>query len=333
MNEELRASQMQLEVPGGSEETTLPVGGVPHEIEFSAAGPEPEGAAMEDDSFPEPNPGSNNESPSRDSLPQPPYVPRRPDGKRTVKVSAKLQQFIKEKERAASKRAKSQVSTTRQVHPNDEIISHLTAQSGQQLSDIEMPPLILGASGDSESPSVIQQCDPEFSIDADEVFPTTDQFGADSNSTNPIIWLPVSAYQHSTHPFTNQQKAYMRIYNLFESIGAPHYAIDELVKILVEEEAHLNVSTLPSRATFVKHVLKRFGGPPLTEHVVHLETPDDKDGKIHHGFRDTVTVYTFDCEHQIRDLFSDDTLFGDPNNLVVNSTNPFHPFKPEPVIF
>jgi len=320
--EELRASQMQ-----HAEDAPL-TGNVPCEIAVSTTAFESHEPPENEDSFPEPDPNSDEEVPPQDSMIQPSFVPRRADGKRTVKMSARFKQYYTENQRQTFPKAAKPKASKIQVHPNDDIISHLTAQSQQQLSDIEMPPLEHGNSEEGEL-----QNDPEVQMEEDEVLPTTEEFGAASNSRNPIIWLPADTYQNSTHLFTKQQKAYMRIYNLFESIGAPHYAIDQLVKILVEEEAHLDLSTLPSRATFVKHVLKRFGGPPLTEHVVHLETPNDKDGKIHHGFRDTVTVYTFDCEHQIRDLFSDDSLFGDINNLVVNSSNPFHPYEPEPVEF
>jgi Plavaka transposase len=83
------------------------------------------------------------------------------------------------------------------------------------------------------------------------------------------------------------------------------------------------------RKSFIKHLCNKFNTPPPDIYPVHLESHLNNDDHSNaRQIRDTVEVVCFDFSEQLKDILSDNTLFGDLSNLVVNNgDDKWHPFR------
>ena len=156
-----------------------------------------------------------------------------------------------------------------------------------------------------------------------------DSFAVDDLSTEELYpVLQISDLQGTCrYIHEHQDSSYVRILDLLQQFNTPLYAFDSLMKLLREETltGRLDINQIhPSRETFMKKLVKMFGGDEQPQKIdVLLETDAGLDGSFTRGPRDVSSVFVFDAEEQIKSLLNDMELFSDIDNLVVDPENPF----------
>lgn len=118
--------------------------------------------------------------------------------------------------------------------------------------------------------------------------------------------------------FTHSERLLLRLADLFDFANVPLYVQDEVIKIVQEEMSSClssdTYNQLTGREAFFKHLQKRFPTPGHTTTIIPLES---------HGPYHSVSVVHYSFQQMVSDLLSDVNLFGDIDNLVVNSNDPF----------
>ena len=116
--------------------------------------------------------------------------------------------------------------------------------------------------------------------------------------------------------------AYTKIYDVFRRTQVPLYGYDLIIKTIGDEFVKKTIDPINpefTRRTYLKLLCKKFTTAEPQVHTVHLESKwNDENHSQKRMARDTVEVITFDFKTQLNDLFSDQTIFGDMDNLVVN---------------
>jgi hypothetical protein len=114
--------------------------------------------------------------------------------------------------------------------------------------------------------------------------------------------------------------------------NAPKYAFDELLEILhLMSIENFDFQTVhPRRKTVIGQVRQQYIPPECERILVQMEC-DEGDLEVSPRCTpDTVYVYRFDIENQIRDLLAED-IFNDVSNLVINPLNPFGKYPRQPL--
>ena len=134
---------------------------------------------------------------------------------------------------------------------------------------------------------------------------------------------------------TRQRRTMMKLHRCVEDAGCPRYFFDRFMAILKEEvqDHGFNVLTeVMSRASFQKYFTKNYKCAPPIVHDVPLEVGVDvlnPTETYKRGLRDVAQVIVFSFQEQLDDLLNDRQLFGNVENLVVNSkkVDHFRPYK------
>ena len=146
--------------------------------------------------------------------------------------------------------------------------------------------------------------------------------------------IDVSSYQENDRFIIDKSDiTYMRIWDCLDSIHAPLYAFDKLLRI-IQEETSLNgfdpTQIHPSRAGFMHKMKATFGdgvAPVLVnvpmEHDVSLDI--DQDDK--RNPRDNSDVFVFNATQQVFSLLEDEGIMGDLGNLAICPDNPFGRYR------
>jgi hypothetical protein len=151
----------------------------------------------------------------------------------------------------------------------------------------------------------------------------------------PKVYYPEGTIFHppeaigTSFTYTNQTKGYVQILQFLDKHNAPKYAFDELMEILrVMSVQNFDFRSVhPRRKTLMGKLRKQFIPPNVERIPVKMERDiGDPDVSLR-CTPDTVHVYRFNIEEQIRQLLAED-LFNDVNNLVVNEGNPFGKYVP-----
>ncbi len=111
--------------------------------------------------------------------------------------------------------------------------------------------------------------------------------------------------------------------------------LDGFLKILAEEmkERNFNPALAPTRDTVSRKVISRYGtgSAPIVSkfRVTSISNPYllSDHNALHSRNRDIMYCITFNVEQNILDILNDRGIFGNINNLVVNTNNPFAPFE------
>lgn len=183
---------------------------------------------------------------------------------------------------------------------------------------------------------------PQQDSDQDLFFlPTNDQNDNDVDFNNDsyiddvtfppgVYEIPVSAMEYG-HTHTYQQLGYIKVLQFLEEHELPQYAFDDLMLLFnfLSQEKFDFGAVHPRRKSFMSNLKKKF---PFTNYEtipVELEKDNDlKDDECLRSKSETVNVYRFDVEKQIRDLIASE-IFHDDNNLVINRKSPFGKYVPE----
>ena len=153
-----------------------------------------------------------------------------------------------------------------------------------------------------------------------------------------IIKFPVT-HEAYDHHITRNTRSMMRFYDITERGGCSRGFLDEFLGAVRDETVNQNfdINNAESRRTFVAGFCNNYPTPEPHMRNCPLENgesstdPDNMADTTHRGIRDSVEVATFDFEAQLRDLLSDNELFGNVDNLVVNDTgdvpDSFQPYR------
>jgi hypothetical protein len=128
--------------------------------------------------------------------------------------------------------------------------------------------------------------------------------------------------------YTKQQKGYVQLLQFLDKHNAPKYAFDELLEILhLMSVGNFNFRTVhPRRKTIMRHIREQFIPPECKQIPVEMERDEGDPEASLRCIPDTVYVYRFNVEQQIRDLLIED-IFNDVSNLVINPENPFGQYQ------
>lgn len=119
--------------------------------------------------------------------------------------------------------------------------------------------------------------------------------------------------------------AYTRIFDVLNQCKVPHYGYDAIIKTISQEVIKGTFNPCDrkvSRKSYLKYIKKRFPTAKPLPVIVRLENRwnlNENAGTIRQC--DSVEVITFDFKDQLEDLLSDQTLFGDLDNLVINKNH------------
>jgi hypothetical protein len=128
--------------------------------------------------------------------------------------------------------------------------------------------------------------------------------------------------------------AYTKIYNVLNKAKVPLYCFDLIVKTIGQQIVSGKFDPSDphySRKRFLKEIYKQFPTAKPQIMPVHLDSRwNDSAHSNPRLARDTTEVILFDFKEQLIDLLSDNTLFGNLSNLVVNrdSNDPESKWKP-----
>jgi hypothetical protein len=138
---------------------------------------------------------------------------------------------------------------------------------------------------------------------------------------------------HKKVAYTSQDAAMLSLIQILDSAKAPRGLFDQVTKWITKTlAAGVDLSRpISSRTSFVKRLKKRFPAPEPTVTTMQLETESSQRPLQPHGEeRQTVNIYHWDFVSQLQDLLADHHLFGDLDNLVVNSVDEFLPYPDDP---
>jgi hypothetical protein len=156
---------------------------------------------------------------------------------------------------------------------------------------------------------------------AEEPEEAPQEFGYEMGSSFPSV--------HRTVPHLHDDVAMLELIEILDKAKAPRGVFDKVTKWIATTLAKgVDLShPIPSRESFVKRLKKRFPAPKATMTTLQLET-DSSQGRREE--RQTVNIYHWDFVSQLKDLLADHHLFGDLENLVVNSVDEFLPYPNNP---
>ena len=148
------------------------------------------------------------------------------------------------------------------------------------------------------------------------------------HDTGEIIKLAVDApiYQH---PISHEQIASMELYELCENGGTPCCFYDDLIKLLHKNSQwKIDFTHLSSRQVFVDSLKEQY---PTAEPVVYdvqleMSFPEGDPLQMRRRLHDVVQVICYDFMEQLNDLLSDHEIFGNLDNLIINSKDHWAPY-------
>ena len=132
----------------------------------------------------------------------------------------------------------------------------------------------------------------------------------------------------------NQEYSMLRLLDYCEKALCPHYFFDGLIKIIREENVlrqfDIMSKNLPSQNTLVSTMTKNFKTPiPLISEVIP-ELPQMTSTIVNISSAEfAVEVVHYNFLESLKCLLNDRTIFGIVDNLVINTTDPFHPYVPQ----
>jgi hypothetical protein len=153
----------------------------------------------------------------------------------------------------------------------------------------------------------------------------------ESMTSSPILFPVDDTAYHTTTPL--EKLSMMRMYRCAMDANCPRYFLDKFIRI-IRDEITLNgfcLDSAPSRVAFVNYFTKKYPTAPPILRDVPLETdvtdvsktsPEDYRRRI----GDVAQVITFDFKSQLQDLLGDKQIWGDPENLLLNSQDHFAPY-------
>ena len=131
--------------------------------------------------------------------------------------------------------------------------------------------------------------------------------------------------------FNKSDRAYMRLYDFLSDVDAPLYAFNSLMDILFEEGSAGRLdftAKRPSRESFMKKMIKIFGqgcSPIKVDVPLEKDTTEEEFGG--RSPRSVASVFVFNAKEQILTLLQDIGIFGEIENLAVDSENPFGRYR------
>jgi hypothetical protein len=142
-----------------------------------------------------------------------------------------------------------------------------------------------------------------------------------------VFHPPEKKGQHFT--YTNQQKGYVRLLTFLDKHNAPKYAFDELLEILrLMSIDKFDFRTVhPKRKSIIQNIRHQYVAPSCERIPVPMERDEGDQEVSPRCTPDTVHIYRFNVEDQIRDLLAED-IFNDISNLVVTPDNPYGKYIP-----
>jgi len=130
---------------------------------------------------------------------------------------------------------------------------------------------------------------------------------------------------------TDTEEACVELYQTLDRAGCPLDAFDKVVAVIRKHRTRGfgPQHQIPSRATLMKKLEKKFGAPkPEVVNTVLENGMEDNPEQYTVGFHDQVNVVRWDAKELVMDLLQDMGIFGDAANLAVNPEDPFGPYVP-----
>ena len=162
---------------------------------------------------------------------------------------------------------------------------------------------------------------------ADEV--DVDMDDGQRPDVRPVVRVEVGPGQ-GKYTLPADTKRMMELYELCDKKGVPRHFMDQVLKIMQSHDGGINMeSSVPSRKAFVTDFMNTFRtSRPKVVKVMLENTFSKKDINYHRGRNNLAHVITFDFMEQLVDLLSDESVFGDLKNLVVNREDRWKPYCP-----
>jgi hypothetical protein len=111
------------------------------------------------------------------------------------------------------------------------------------------------------------------------------------------------------------------------------YMFDHVLKVIAhaaQKGCDFSKASAKSKNTFFNQLKRDYPVPAPNEHAMNLETNNPDSLIPTRKGRDSAKTIYYNAKEQILDLLSDDALFGNIDNLVVNKDNPFGKYEPTP---
>ena len=140
-------------------------------------------------------------------------------------------------------------------------------------------------------------------------------------------------------PHSTADVVHSKLIDLLSQFSAPRYAFKAILDLM--REAHIDGFDFrvehPTIDTIMHNLRKRFPVVPQPKQTIVSLERDDLGEEMNPQLRtalerrqwDKMTVHHFDFEKSVKFGLSNNEIFGDINNLVVNPDNPYGRFKPD----
>jgi hypothetical protein len=153
----------------------------------------------------------------------------------------------------------------------------------------------------------------------------------ETTTETPILFPVDDAAYHTTTPA--KKLSMMRLYRCVMDATCPRFFLDKFMHILRDEisSERLSLDSAPSRSAFVNYFTKKYPpappiprDTPLETDVTNVSNTTPEDYRRRRG--DVAQVVTLTLKSQLQDLLGDKQIWGDPENLLLNSEDNFAPY-------